>query len=270
MVTVVTVRVLLELTGYPQLGGGRLHIAHLLWGGLLMFAANVVLLMYAPEWRRLCAVMAGTGFGLFIDEVGKFITADNDYFYKPALSLIYICFVVLFGLRRILWGKRRSGTSADRSRVDDPASGQGFRRAEVMRSQVLRFLTGKRVLGLVAAVFVVQALILMSTLVLLVVLELQGVRREVTVPPGHVFLAVVAFGAAAAYGALVMLGAVRVVSNVEAALVWFKRATVLNLLAVQPFHVYENQIAALLGLGLNCLAYLILDAVAWRPVVLSR
>ena len=31
--TVTLVRLFLELTGYPQVGGGTLHIAHLLWGG---------------------------------------------------------------------------------------------------------------------------------------------------------------------------------------------------------------------------------------------
>ena len=37
-------RLYLELTGYPRFGGGRLHIAHLLWGGLLMLAGQVLLL----------------------------------------------------------------------------------------------------------------------------------------------------------------------------------------------------------------------------------
>jgi hypothetical protein len=33
--TVVITRFYLELTGYPQIGSGELHIAHLLWGGWL-------------------------------------------------------------------------------------------------------------------------------------------------------------------------------------------------------------------------------------------
>jgi hypothetical protein len=30
-------RFFLNITGYPQIGGSKLHIAHVLWGGLLLF-----------------------------------------------------------------------------------------------------------------------------------------------------------------------------------------------------------------------------------------
>ena len=38
-VTVIITRVFLELTGYPQIGNSALHIAHALWGGLLLVIA---------------------------------------------------------------------------------------------------------------------------------------------------------------------------------------------------------------------------------------
>jgi hypothetical protein len=41
---IVVIRIFLEATGYPQLGGG-LHIAHVLWGGLGMLVAIVLLLL---------------------------------------------------------------------------------------------------------------------------------------------------------------------------------------------------------------------------------
>ncbi|MFN2236595.1 MAG: hypothetical protein ACK2U1_20385, partial [Anaerolineales bacterium] len=34
-VSVVLTRLFLEITGYPKLGNSELHIAHVLWGGLL-------------------------------------------------------------------------------------------------------------------------------------------------------------------------------------------------------------------------------------------
>lgn len=94
--TVLVVRFFLAATGYPQVGSGGLHIAHVLWGGLLMLVGALVLLgSLAHTALRLGALLAGAGFGLFIDEVGKFITEDVDYFYQPAIAIIYATFVVL-------------------------------------------------------------------------------------------------------------------------------------------------------------------------------
>jgi hypothetical protein len=88
-------RLFLEITGYPQLGGGELHIAHVLWGGLFLFTAALLPILYANEWvHSLSALIAGLGVGLFIDEVGKFITSTNDYFYPTAAPIIYVFFLL--------------------------------------------------------------------------------------------------------------------------------------------------------------------------------
>ncbi len=93
----------LYLTNYPQIGGSGLHIAHLLWGGLLMVIAQMILLAFVvPGARQVAAVLGGIGLGLFIDEVGKFITADNNYFFKPTASIIYIVFILFFAAVRQL------------------------------------------------------------------------------------------------------------------------------------------------------------------------
>jgi hypothetical protein len=88
-------RLFLELTGYPQLGDSELHLAHVLWGGLLLFVAALLPLIYANRWvYDVSAVLAGIGVGLFIDEVGKFITQSNDYFYPTAAPIIYAVFLL--------------------------------------------------------------------------------------------------------------------------------------------------------------------------------
>jgi hypothetical protein len=94
-VTVISVRVFLQLTGFPQIGNSVLHIAHALWGGLLLFVAVLLPLALANRWAiKASALLSGIGIGLFIDEVGKFITQANDYFFPPALSLIYGFFLL--------------------------------------------------------------------------------------------------------------------------------------------------------------------------------
>jgi hypothetical protein len=93
--TVMATRVYLEVTGYPRIGGGELHIAHALFGGFFLFVAALLPIVLAGRRvYRLAAVLGGIGIGLFIDEVGKFITTQNDYFYPAAAPLIYATFLL--------------------------------------------------------------------------------------------------------------------------------------------------------------------------------
>ncbi len=93
--SVTLTRFYLELTGFPKIGNGTLHIAHVLWGGLLLYVGALFPLIFANRWAyRASAVLTGIGVGLFIDEVGKFITESTDYFYPIALPIIY-AFILL-------------------------------------------------------------------------------------------------------------------------------------------------------------------------------
>jgi len=102
--SVLAIRFFLALTGYPRLSPGSLHIAHVLLGGLFMMLALFVSLGYVNKSAYyVAAVMGGFGFGAFIDELGKFITMDNDYFYRPTASLIYLTFILLYlGIKEII------------------------------------------------------------------------------------------------------------------------------------------------------------------------
>jgi len=95
--SVLAIRFYLQLTGYPQLGGGSIHIAHVLWGGIFMLAAFVLMFGFlGNSVRKFAAILGGVGFGAFIDELGKFITRDQNYFFQPTVALIYIIFVSLY------------------------------------------------------------------------------------------------------------------------------------------------------------------------------
>ncbi|GAP20173.1 hypothetical protein [Leptolinea tardivitalis] len=89
-------RFFLHLTNYPKIGGGELHFAHVLWGGLILFISALLPLLFSNRWiYKVSAAGSGIGIGLFIDEVGKFITATNDYFYPPAAPVVYVFFLLI-------------------------------------------------------------------------------------------------------------------------------------------------------------------------------
>jgi hypothetical protein len=109
-ISVVITRFYLEMTGYPQIGDSTFHFAHALWGGLLLILAVLGMLVYVNRWiSDLSAVLAGVGVGLFIDEVGKFITQQNNYFFPLAAPIIYVAFLLIVLVELVLRQRRRSG-----------------------------------------------------------------------------------------------------------------------------------------------------------------
>jgi hypothetical protein len=126
--TVSVVRSYLALAGYPQIGTGTLHIAHVLWGGLILFIAAILPLIYLnPRIHMLCAVLSGAGMGLFLDEVGKFITREYDYFFPAAAPIMYV-FVLLIVILVIMIRRPR--------KVDGRA--ELVQALEVVREQLYR------------------------------------------------------------------------------------------------------------------------------------
>lgn len=97
VVSILVIRAFLHIFGYPQLGSEGFHIAHMLWGGFLMMISILALFIFLnKEVEYITSILGGIGFGTFVDELGKFITNDNNYFYQPTVALLYVLFVLLF------------------------------------------------------------------------------------------------------------------------------------------------------------------------------
>ena len=103
VVSVLGTRLYEMLTGYPTIGRGQWHVAHMLFGGIFMLIAIMIDFVFTGEkLKKWVAAIFGLGWGLFIDEVGKFITRDNNYWFRPAPMIIYISLIILFLIYKYL------------------------------------------------------------------------------------------------------------------------------------------------------------------------
>lgn len=256
---VLVLRATLAALGFPQIGGGGLHIAHMLWGGLGMLAAIALLLIYwNPSLRRVTAILAGLGFGVFIDELGKFLTSDNDYFFKPTVALLYILFVSLFlGLRSF---ERRHPISADELRVnrelrgligEDEARERGrvyFELRSALDRGYARLTRRRWFAPALTAGFVLVGI---GDLAAVIALVSRGEVRNPTVPLGQL-------AASATSSLFIWIGIWRLRRSRLAAYHWFERSVLVSLLVTQAFMFYSSQFSALGSLAVHLVIYVAL------------
>jgi hypothetical protein len=258
VISILFIRSYLRLAGYPSITGGGLHIAHMLWGGLLMLVAVMLLLIWwNPAMRRFGAFLAGLGFGTFIDEIGKFLTHDYDYFFKPTAVIIYSVFIILFLVARSLIGNHP--INAKEERVNKELRSFFPESESPLRSKVDFYF---RLKGRLARAYRTVVLNRWFKTVLTVGFIVVGVTGLVTVvrtvlgragsDPG-VSLAQMASSTASL--ACIWVGIWFLRKSRLRAYIWFKRSVLINIYITQIFVFYHSQFAALGGLAQYLLLY---------------
>jgi hypothetical protein len=287
-------RFFLILTGYPQLGNGTLHISHAIWGALMMAIAIIFAISYLPPFTRtFVAFLGGAGFGWFIDELGKFITRDVNYFFEPTIALIYIVFVVMYlAFRSVelrafrpdeaLLNAIESLKSASLGRLDDHqrreaialldstgaddalatdvrgllvdmttptahAPGWFARTAARLRARYLRFTDSREFVVVVDGVLLLIALLKVVDAVAFA-LDGKGIR-------GFAEWSSVVSSLVA--GSLIVVGAIMLPRSRVAALRWFDRGLLVEILVTQVFIFNQHQLGGLLGLVWTIAAWLL-------------
>jgi hypothetical protein len=303
--TVLVIRAFLASTGYPQLGGRGLHIAHMLWGGLLMFLAIVLMLTFlGRDSKHFASIIGGIGLGTFIDELGKFITSDNDYFFQPTIALIYIIFILMFLAFREIEHRRKVSprdamANAAEVLVDGVVGGASPRRLEqaihLLDQSVLDTPTVKALRQALQSVqceeekspsllihiraiisrvylwlihtswfqrvivflFVLNAvgLVLIAMVVAIVAgLGIGAVHVTGLLPSSELSVATTGELIAALSSSLAtVIGVTSLKVSRLLAYRWFKRSILLSIFFVQVFLFYQNQLGALIGLGIDLL-----------------
>ena len=143
--SLILVRIFLKLTGYPQIGQGIWHISHALFGGIIMTAgAMISLILYGNKIKKIGAGVFGFGLGWFIDEIGKYLTSDYNYFFQPAVLIIYIVFILLFFVYRFLEKSEEKSVEAlyqsvvdQLSEVDEDSLPRSKKRAMIQKLRVV-------------------------------------------------------------------------------------------------------------------------------------
>jgi hypothetical protein len=279
----------------------------MLWGGLLMVAAIVLLLAFVNrDAQRIGAAVGGAGFGTFIDEVGKFVTRDNDYFFQPSFALMYVVFIVVViagqSILRRIYTPTECLTNAlreieelalldfdahergralrllDQSDAKNPLverlrqivleapdmphlrPGRYALTREFIRNQYERFVNHQRFQVAVVGFFAAQLLFRLVVVILVVFFPWMLPSPEGEAPR-HVGqrlqdLTLADWGqlvSTGVSGVLVTAGIVALARSRRFAYRLFKSSILVTIFITQFFMFYEEQLSAIVGLGLNLL-----------------
>lgn len=248
VVTVMATRAYLHLFNYPQFGAGSLHIAHVLWGGLfLTVAVLIALLVSGRAAGYLTALLGGMGFGLFIDEIGKFITKDNNYFYQPAAVIVYLVFLGLFFLLRRVHAADTM-TLVELNQQSYLMRLQRFVRKRYVLVSSRRWfqvgiqliLWGYALAILLQFIFMIWGFLLSRGGDWTAFLRAENAVENTKIVWSSVFLLISNLAAAVC----ITIGAIRSTHSRSIAYLWYERATIVWIFLTQVFMFYRDQFSA--------------------------
>jgi len=296
VVTIFVIRLFLKLTDYPQLQGAGLHVAHLLWGGLFMLIALVLLLSFVGRGMiSLASIIGGIGFGTFIDELGKFITSDNNYFFQPTIALLYLIFISIYLFSKAI-AKRgnisekeylvNSLAMVSEAVLNDLDIDEKKRALSYLRKcdqkdplviSLIVFIkdidsipVGKqsffiRIRHAISEVYMRGANLILVTRIVVVVLLIQAALDiysgliVVIFRPSVSITEIGVLISSTLAAVMVIVGMIIFPSSKLHAFKLFKIAILLSLLVTQFFTFYQEQFRALIGLGINIILLTIID-----------
>ena len=295
---VVINRAILIVLGYPQIGSrkpGGIHISHSIYGGFaMMIALTFAIAFLGPATRWLVAIVGGFGFGWYVDELGKYVS-NAGYLFRPALSLIYIVFVLMFLVFNLMASRAftpddavlnalESLKLASLGTLDDRQRRDALRRLERIGPTGSSFVD--RVHELLADApasppvppgrmrrlrstirsrytewthrhsFTIVIDVFFFVLAISTLGEFLGI--ELIGPGFRRPSGKIAVTAAAVAAVLIVIGITQLRRNRLGAYRWFDRALLIRILVVQVFLFQEEQFAATLGLFVDLFVWAML------------
>ena len=297
--SILIIRSFLYFTGFPQLGGNDFHIAHMLWGGILMTVALLSLFVFLnKEVKNFASIIGGVGFGAFIDELGKFITKDNNYFYQPTAALIYVIFIFLYlafrliekhklftreeylinGLEMVKEAVLNDMNADEKKQAIEYLGKSGSRNAfvqsllfmlkrerPVIASRphlILRWIIFFRKIyhGLLKTKWFLNFVVIFFVAKsIFYILVMFITIAAIFVPSIDVQFRQIEFLSSIISGLLVVMGVLHLRKSRLVGYVFFKRSVLVSIFLTQVFSFYSDQFLAVIGLGFNIFLLAVLD-----------
>lgn len=209
----------------------------------MTIAILILLTLYTNRTaRHFAAATGGIGFGLFIDELGKFITKDNNYFFQPTIALIYVIFIILYLSIKII-KKHTQSNYYPHLNLHNPLKIEHF--LSLIYRKTIRT---KRFGYLIIAYFSIQSIINLT----------HSLLTLFPYPPNIPYIQWGELISSIISGTFVIFGITRIRHRLFAYRM-FRYSVLTSIFLTQFFVFYQNQLSALTGLTINLISFLTLN-----------